>query len=81
MVCFYKEVQHIRRKEGWEGWAKQNILDSQMKQCQQNADCFLLVPAENHRKRKIVDTAAKGFRLGDGYFDRTVSVVALAHIQ
>ena len=81
IIILDENIQHVGRDKRRKGGAEQDILDPKMKERQQNADRLLFVPRQNHRKRKVVHTAAERFRESDGDFDRAVSVVALTHIH
>ena len=64
-----------------EGTVRGEYFDPQMKQCQQDTHCFLLIPGEHHGKRQIVDTAVKCFCQCHRNLDGAVSIVALSHIH
>ena len=81
VIIFHQILQHIRRDKCRKGRSEENIFDPQMKQCQQDTHCFLLIPGEHHGKRQIVDTAVKCFCQCHRNLDGAVSVVALSHLS
>ena len=52
-----------------------------MEQGQENADCFLFVPGEDHAQWEFVYAAVEGFGKCNSYFDGAVGIVALAHVH
>ena len=58
-----------------------DVLNPQIQQRKQNADRLLLIPREHQGQGQVVHPAAERLRQGGGHFDRTIGVVALAHVH
>ena len=81
VVVYDQITQYIRGNECGKRRAEPDVPDAQMQQRQKDTYGFLFIPGENHGKREIVYTAAKGLCEGSCDTDRAVRIVALAHIH
>ena len=81
LIIFHQDLQHSGRQERRQRWPEIDVFDAEVEQREQDADCFLFIPGQHQRERKIIDPAAKRICESDGDFDRAVRVIALSHIH